>query len=179
MESGRLEKTSKTIQTNHPPTSNISPLNRVPQYCIETFPEQLQGWNSSFFWRLSPSNLCFCYIFPCCFWNLKKLAVLYLLVAHEKNCILFIYDILITIFLNHVDKASSFGAVHLKHSSPVIGEQGFFDRKVRSSYLKWIQIDSSEVMFCSPVVAVLSCTFIFTLHSAGARKLKWCRLFHK
>lgn len=57
MESGRLEKTSKTIQTNHPPTSNISPLNRVPQYCIETFPEQLQGWNSSFLKTFTKQSL--------------------------------------------------------------------------------------------------------------------------
>jgi len=35
IESARLEKTSKTIQSNHPPTTNISfPLSHVPQYNI-------------------------------------------------------------------------------------------------------------------------------------------------
>jgi len=31
-ESPRLVKTSKIIQSNHPPTTSISPLNRIPQY---------------------------------------------------------------------------------------------------------------------------------------------------
>ena len=30
IESPRLEKASKTIQSNHPPSTSISPLNRVP-----------------------------------------------------------------------------------------------------------------------------------------------------
>ena len=30
IESPRLEKTSKIIQSNHPPTTNISPLKNVP-----------------------------------------------------------------------------------------------------------------------------------------------------
>jgi len=32
IESPRMEKTSKIIQSNCPPTTNISPLNHVPQY---------------------------------------------------------------------------------------------------------------------------------------------------
>jgi len=39
-----LEKTSKFVQSNHPPTTNISPLNHVPQYNIWMFLEYLQGW---------------------------------------------------------------------------------------------------------------------------------------
>ena len=34
IESPRLEKTTKIIQSNSPPTTNISPLNHVPQYSI-------------------------------------------------------------------------------------------------------------------------------------------------
>ena len=42
MESPGLEKTSKIIQSNHPPTTSISPLTRVPPYNTSMFLEHLQ-----------------------------------------------------------------------------------------------------------------------------------------
>ena len=42
--SSMLEKTSKITQSNHPPTTNISPLNHFTQYNIKMFLEHLQGW---------------------------------------------------------------------------------------------------------------------------------------
>lgn len=72
------------------------------------------------FWRLSPSDLWFCYIFPCYFWNLKKLVVPCFLLALKKNCIVFIYDILVTLFLNQIGKASSFWCCAFK--TPLFGE---------------------------------------------------------
>ena len=44
IKSPRLEKASKIIQSNHPPTTNISPLNRVPQYHISMFLVCLQAY---------------------------------------------------------------------------------------------------------------------------------------
>jgi len=44
IESPRVEKTSKIIQSNHPPTTNISPLNNVPQYNIYMLLVHFQGW---------------------------------------------------------------------------------------------------------------------------------------
>ena len=44
IESPRLEKTSKIIQSNHAPTTNISLLNHVPQCHISTALNHLQAW---------------------------------------------------------------------------------------------------------------------------------------
>jgi len=44
IESPRLEKTSKIIQSNHAPTTNISLLNHVPQCHISTALNHLQEW---------------------------------------------------------------------------------------------------------------------------------------
>jgi len=42
IESLRLEKTFRIIQSNFPPTTNIFPLNHVPQYNVQMFLEYLQ-----------------------------------------------------------------------------------------------------------------------------------------